>query len=132
MWVCKPFFSILLLSLASFWDRINSLHKWVAALLNSNPDCLESNLMNEHVKNFNQRLIGIFELKAEEFTKHSQDNPLTSKITAEIAGMYSDLVEIMKRWTTIPAISRKAQLGLCLFLWILAQVRKSPWTDWIQ
>jgi hypothetical protein len=53
--------------------------------------------MNEHVKNFNQRLIGIFELKAEEFTKHSQDNPLTSKITAEIAGMYSDLVEIMKR-----------------------------------
>ncbi|MBS1955906.1 MAG: hypothetical protein JST89_17105 [Cyanobacteria bacterium SZAS-4] len=53
--------------------------------------------MNEHVKNFNQRLISVFETKAEEFTKHSQENPLTSSITAEIAGMYTDLVEVMKR-----------------------------------
>ncbi|CAN5676613.1 hypothetical protein BH10CYA1_BH10CYA1_55360 [soil metagenome] len=53
--------------------------------------------MNEHVKNFNKRLIGIFEVKAEEFTKHSQENPLTSGITAELAGLYADLVEVMKK-----------------------------------
>jgi len=53
--------------------------------------------VNEYVNTFNQRLIGIFEVKAAEFTKHSEENPLTSKITAEIAGMYEDLVEVMKR-----------------------------------
>jgi hypothetical protein len=52
--------------------------------------------MNEHVNNFNQRLIGIFETKAEEFTKHSQENPATAKVTAEIAGLYADLVQVMR------------------------------------
>lgn len=58
---------------------------------------LESQPMNEHVKNFNTRLISIFEIKAQEFTKHSEENPTTAKVTAELAGLYSDLVEVMRR-----------------------------------
>ncbi|HEY9679215.1 MAG TPA: hypothetical protein V6C76_14495 [Drouetiella sp.] len=53
--------------------------------------------MDEYIKSFNKRLIGIFEAKAEEFTKHSQENPATAGVTAELAGMYSDLVEVMRK-----------------------------------
>ncbi|HEY9714660.1 MAG TPA: hypothetical protein V6C72_14430 [Chroococcales cyanobacterium] len=51
----------------------------------------------DYIQRFNQNLLGIFEAKAAEFVKHSQDNPITSAVTAELAGLYSDLAEIMKR-----------------------------------
>jgi hypothetical protein len=52
--------------------------------------------MNEHAKAFNQRLIGIFEIKAAEFTKHSEDHPATAPVTVQLAALYSDLIEIMR------------------------------------
>jgi len=54
------------------------------------------NEMNEHAKAFNQRLIGIFEIKAAEFTKHSEEHPATAPVTVQLAGLYSDLIEIMR------------------------------------
>ncbi len=60
------------------------------------PPSLESLSMNEYVKNFHQRLIGIFETKAEEFAKHSEEHPATAPVTAQLAGLYSDLVQIMR------------------------------------
>ena len=53
--------------------------------------------MNEHIQNFNKRLIGIFETKAEEFTKYSQENPGTAIVAAQLAGLYLDLAELMKK-----------------------------------
>jgi hypothetical protein len=53
--------------------------------------------MNEHASAFNQRLIERFEVKAAEFTKHSEDHPATAPVTAQIAGLYADLVAILKQ-----------------------------------
>ena len=50
----------------------------------------------EHINNFNTRLIGIFETKAEEFTKFSAENPSTAPVAAQLAGLYSDLAALMK------------------------------------
>jgi len=52
--------------------------------------------MNDHVKNFEQRLIGLFERKAEEFTRYSQEDPKTASVTSQLAGLYQDLVEVMR------------------------------------
>ncbi|HEY9681781.1 MAG TPA: hypothetical protein V6C97_13375 [Oculatellaceae cyanobacterium] len=50
----------------------------------------------DHIQNFNTRLIGIFETKAEEFTKFSTENPATAPVAAQLAGLYSDLAALMK------------------------------------
>lgn len=52
--------------------------------------------MNEHIENFNKRLIGIFEMKAEEFAKYAKENPVTGCIADQLAGLYADLAELMK------------------------------------
>lgn len=53
--------------------------------------------MNEHIQRFNEKLIGIFECKAAEFSKHSEEHPVTSSVTSELAGLYSDLAEVMRQ-----------------------------------
>ncbi len=52
--------------------------------------------MNDHIQQFNTRLINIFETKAQEFTKYSEENPSTAIIAAQLAGLYADLAELMK------------------------------------
>jgi hypothetical protein len=51
---------------------------------------------NEHIEALQKRLANIFELKAAEFTKYSEENPHTSQITTQVAGMYEDLARVMK------------------------------------
>ncbi|MBX3134935.1 hypothetical protein KF707_01780 [Candidatus Obscuribacterales bacterium] len=51
---------------------------------------------NEHIEALQKRLVNIFELKAAEFTKYSEENPHTSQITTQVAGMYEDLARVMR------------------------------------
>jgi hypothetical protein len=52
--------------------------------------------MNKQIQEFNQRLICLFESKAEEFIKYSEENGTTAPVAAQIAGMYTELAEVMK------------------------------------
>ena len=51
---------------------------------------------NEYVQQFQQRLIGLFESKAQEFTKYSEEDASTAPVAAQLAGLYTDLVAVMK------------------------------------
>jgi len=51
---------------------------------------------NEHGKALDRRLLGLFESKAQEFTKYSEENPKTAAITLLIAGLYKDLADVVK------------------------------------
>jgi hypothetical protein len=51
---------------------------------------------NEHAKALDRRLLGLFESKAIEFTRFSEENPQTAGITMLIAGLYKDLATIIK------------------------------------
>ena len=51
---------------------------------------------NEHAKALDRRLLGLFESKALEFTKFSEENPQTAGITLLIAGLYQDLAAVIK------------------------------------
>ena len=42
-----------------------------------------------------ERLKEIFETKAAEFNRYSEENPNTAVVTNQIAGMYEDLVRVM-------------------------------------
>lgn len=57
---------------------------------------LERILMNDYIHNFNSRLQGIFEIKAQEFTKYSEENPSTAVVASQLAGLYADLAALMK------------------------------------
>jgi len=48
------------------------------------------------VAKFHEKLIGLFETKAEEFAKRSEDNPAIANVTSEIAGLYQDLAKVMR------------------------------------
>jgi hypothetical protein len=52
--------------------------------------------MNEHIEKFNEKLIGHFETKAEEFTKRTEENPAIAHVTSQIAGLYLDLAKVMR------------------------------------
>jgi hypothetical protein len=52
--------------------------------------------MNDHIQTFNNRLMTIFENKSQEFSKYSAENPATSTVAAQLAGLYADLAELMK------------------------------------
>jgi len=52
--------------------------------------------MNDHIKAFQQRLTTLFERKAAEFAKYSKDEPKTAVVTRELAGLYTDLAQVMK------------------------------------
>jgi hypothetical protein len=53
-------------------------------------------LSNEHAKALDRRLLGLFESKALEFAKYSEENPQTAGITMIIAGLYKDLAAVVK------------------------------------
>ena len=53
--------------------------------------------MKPHVKNFEDRLVGLFERKAEEFTRYSNEQPTTAGVTRQLADLYRDLANIMRR-----------------------------------
>lgn len=53
--------------------------------------------MNEHAEALKARLTQIFETKAEEFSRYSEDNPQTAIVTTQLAGLYEDLVQVMQR-----------------------------------
>jgi len=50
----------------------------------------------EYVQQFQQRLIGLFESKAQEFTKYSEEDVSTAVVAAQLAGLYNELVQVMK------------------------------------
>ena len=52
--------------------------------------------MNEHIQEFQKRLLNLFESKAEEFAKYSQEDAQTGPVAAQLAGLYTDLVQVMK------------------------------------
>jgi hypothetical protein len=53
--------------------------------------------MNQHVKNFEDRLAGIFERKAEEFARYTGERPSAQMVAKQIAEMYKDLALMMRR-----------------------------------
>ncbi len=53
--------------------------------------------MSPHVKSFENRLAGLFERKAEEFAKYSAEQPSTAVVTRQLADLYRDLVNVMRR-----------------------------------
>jgi hypothetical protein len=52
-------------------------------------------MKNEHIEKLQTRLREIFETKAKEFSRYSEENPTTAPVTAQIAGMYEDLAKVM-------------------------------------
>ncbi len=61
------------------------------------PSLLErNNQMNEHIQEFQKRLLNLFESKAEEFAKYSQEDVHTGPVAAQLAGLYTDLIQVMK------------------------------------
>ncbi|MFN8657013.1 MAG: hypothetical protein U0105_11800 [Candidatus Obscuribacterales bacterium] len=53
--------------------------------------------MKPYVKSFEDRLIGIFEQKAEEFSRFAEERPQTAIVTNQLAGLYRDLVASMRK-----------------------------------
>ncbi|MBY0358173.1 MAG: hypothetical protein K2W82_09250 [Candidatus Obscuribacterales bacterium] len=53
--------------------------------------------MKQHVKNFEDRLVGIFEKKAAEFSRYAEEQPKTAIVTSQLADLYRDLVVVMRR-----------------------------------
>jgi hypothetical protein len=51
---------------------------------------------NEHVQQLQKRLIGLFEVKAQEFSKYSEENASGAVVAAQLAGLYNELVQVMK------------------------------------
>ncbi len=59
---------------------------------------LERNLyMRSYVKEFEERLITLFERKAQEFTKFAEERPQTSMVANQLADLYRDLAELMRK-----------------------------------
>lgn len=53
--------------------------------------------MNDHINNFNQKLLGMFERKAEEFTRYSEEDNPSAAVAAQIAGLYTELADLMRQ-----------------------------------
>ncbi len=53
--------------------------------------------MNPHVKSLEDRLAGLFERRAEEFAKFTQEQPSTAIVTRQLEDLYRDLVSMMRR-----------------------------------
>jgi hypothetical protein len=49
--------------------------------------------MKDLMQAFDDRLRGLFENKAAEFAKYAEEEPTTSAVTAQLAGLYRDLAE---------------------------------------
>ena len=53
--------------------------------------------MKPYVKNFEDRLAGLFERKAAEFTRYSEEQPSTAMVTRQLADLYKDLLALMRK-----------------------------------
>lgn len=53
--------------------------------------------MKPHVKNFEDRLVGLFERKAAEFSRYAEEQPKTAIVTLQLADLYRDLAAVMRR-----------------------------------
>ncbi|HEY9786714.1 MAG TPA: hypothetical protein V6D17_15030 [Candidatus Obscuribacterales bacterium] len=53
--------------------------------------------MNDQIQKFNQRLLGMFERKAEEFTRYSEEDTPSASVAAQIAGLYTELAELVRQ-----------------------------------
>jgi hypothetical protein len=53
--------------------------------------------MRSYVKEFEERLITLFERKAQEFTKFAEERPQTSMVANQLADLYRDLAELMRK-----------------------------------
>jgi len=54
-------------------------------------------MMPNHVKEFEERLLGLFERKAAEFSRYAEEQPNTAIVTAQLAGLYKELAEAMRK-----------------------------------
>lgn len=53
--------------------------------------------MPQHMKNFEDRLAGLFERKAAEFNRYSEEQPATAIVTRQLAELYRELALTMRR-----------------------------------
>lgn len=53
--------------------------------------------MNPYVKEFEDRLRGMFEKKAEEFSRFAEEQPRTAMVASQLADLYRDLAQIMRQ-----------------------------------
>lgn len=53
--------------------------------------------MNPHVKNFDDRLLSLFEKRAQEFVRFSEEQPRTARVARQLADLYMDLANLIKR-----------------------------------
>jgi len=53
-------------------------------------------MTNEHIEALQSRLTELFNTKAAEFNRYSEENPHTAQITTQVAGMYEDLARVFK------------------------------------
>jgi hypothetical protein len=53
--------------------------------------------MRPYVKEFEERLLVLFEKKAEEFTKFAEEQPRAQMVASQLADLYRDLAQIMRQ-----------------------------------
>ena len=53
--------------------------------------------MRPYIKEFDERLRGMFEKKAEEFSKYAEEQPRTAMVASQLADLYKDLAQIMRK-----------------------------------
>lgn len=53
--------------------------------------------MRPYIKEFDERLRGMFEKKAEEFTRFAEEQPRTKIVAAQLADLYRDLAQIVRK-----------------------------------
>lgn len=56
-----------------------------------------ADLMSPHIKEFEDRLRGMFERKAEEFSRFAEEQPKAAIVASQIADLYRDLAQIMRK-----------------------------------
>ena len=56
--------------------------------------------MSQHVKSFEDRLAGLFERKAEEFSRYSTEQSSANVVARQLADLYKDLANMMRRQKT--------------------------------
>lgn len=53
--------------------------------------------MNKYVQAFDEKLRDVFREKAAEFNRYAEEDPSKAIVTAQLAGLYRDLVEALSR-----------------------------------
>ena len=53
--------------------------------------------MRPYIKEFDERLRGLFEKKAEEFSRYAEEQPKTAIVTAQLATLYKELAESIEK-----------------------------------